>query len=743
MKKIRFLSVLIAALLLFSLASCEIKDGMLWFDLEDENSVLGVHTEKKDEEKAPEESDPSKVDCEHLNLNTVIEVEPTCTENGIAHDECPDCKKVFESRVIDAKGHTEGMWIVEVKPTIDSEGLRYNDCTVCGARQYETLGIIKYSEGLYFASFGDGTCCVLSRGECTDTKISVPETSPEGETVIAVAADAFLGDDSLVEIILPDTVEIIGSGAFKSSGITRVILPENLKDIGNEAFYDCRELLQLSIPKSVERIGPVPVSPSYISNVTVDSENEFYRVESNCLVGHDGTLLLGYGKCSIPAGVTMIAAYAFAGNEALTSISLPASVIEIGEGAFSDTGIREINIPGSVSHIGDKAFLGCDSLEKIILNIGTNYIGPKVLDECGSLSTIEFYGSVDQWNGIYINSDNVGLYSVSIDFIEGVAPEDVYYYGATTISGNALELYNILVENVMRETPVSRIKLSSSDKYTIDDFYLARLIFLSDYPENFWWGGAASYSRNSSDYLLSLELEYAYSGAELEIMRDALDEACDEILAGLPSGSVFDKALYLHDAVAERVTYKFTDNDQTPYGALVEREAVCNGYATAYQLLLQRAGIRAWTVNGTSRGENHAWNVVWLSESVCVYTDVTWDDQDTVMHYYFNMSLDEISIDHNTNSDFDLPACGHDGYSYDDLSPDLKVLNDHDSAYVLAGFFGEEQQGVRKAQFYYYGDDFGAWLSQNGSSLVKYLNCENISYSHFESEYVVVASGVK
>jgi hypothetical protein len=336
------------------------------------------------------------------------------------------------------------------------------------------------------------------------------------------------------------------------------------------------------------------------------------------------------------------------------------------------------------------------------------------------------------------------LNSISIDFIEGVAPDSVYCYGATTISGKAKLIYDVLVDAVMREEPVAEINFSASDELTIEDFYVARLIFLSDYPENFWWGGAAAYTRNSNDYLLSLTLDYNYSGYELAEMRSSLEEVVNEILAGLPGGSVFEKAIYLHDEVARRITYKFTENDQTPYGALVEGEAVCNGYATAYQMLLQRAGIRAWTVNGKSKGENHAWNVVWLDEDVCVYTDVTWDDQDdTIMHYYFNMSFEEISVDHDVNVEFDLPTCGHYDYSYDDLATDLKVLNDHDSAYVLADFFEVDETGEKKAQFYYYGNDFGKWLSYNMSALCDELNCENLSYSCFGSEYVVVARNDK
>ena len=64
------------------------------------------------------------------------------------------------------------------------------------------------------------------------------------------------------------------------------------------------------------------------------------------------------------------------------------------------------------------------------------------------------------------------------------------------------------------------------------------------------------------------------------------------------------------------------------------------------------AGITAWTVTGVSQKPGsseqipHAWNVVWLDADTCVYTDVTWDDQNPVSHLYFGLTDAEIKKDH-------------------------------------------------------------------------------------------------
>ena len=64
----------------------------------------------------------------------------------------------------------------------------------------------------------------------------------------------------------------------------------------------------------------------------------------------------------------------------------------------------------------------------------------------------------------------------------------------------------------------------------------------------------------------------------------------------------------------------------TPYGGLVKCKAICLGFATTFQLLMDLAGVECATVVGSSHNSrsDHAWNMVRLNgEWYCV--DVTWD----------------------------------------------------------------------------------------------------------------------
>ncbi|MCM1364028.1 MAG: leucine-rich repeat protein [Ruminococcus sp.] len=61
---------------------------------------------------------------------------------------------------------------------------------------------------------------------------------------------------TFIEYIVPNTVKMIGSGAFKdNSTLVSVILPDSITNIGTSAFYSCRNLSSITIPRTVKKIG--------------------------------------------------------------------------------------------------------------------------------------------------------------------------------------------------------------------------------------------------------------------------------------------------------------------------------------------------------------------------------------------------------------------------------------------------------------------------------------------------------
>lgn len=135
----------------------------------------------------------------------------------------------------------------------------------------------------------------------------------------------------------------------------------------------------------------------------------------------------------------------------------------------------------------------------------------------------------------------------------------------------------------------------------------------------------------------------------------------------------YEKELVLHDYLVTHCKYS-EDTSQSPesdiyraYGALVNQDAVCNGYAEALQLLFMCVGIRSEFVIGTADGIDHAWNLVEL-DGKWYHVDATWDDPmpdqgEETIHPYFNVTDGIMAESHSWEKE-DYPAADSMDYSY-------------------------------------------------------------------------------
>lgn len=214
-----------------------------------------------------------------------------------------------------------------------------------------------------------------------------------------------------------------------------------------------------------------------------------------------------------------------------------------------------------------------------------------------------------------------------------------------------LKIYDRLLEMAENVT-VGKVSLPTNQKVTHDEAWLVTAAFYSDYPELFW--ARPSFWYNKSTMLCSeIQLNYNSHIYNLDTELPLFLETTETILAGMPNGSDYEKELYLHDVLVNRVTY--TDSkleEQNGYTTLVEGKGVCAGYAFALQYLLMRAGIQSYYVVGYA-GESHAWNLVKI-DGKWYYVDATWDDPVyngsddpySPYHSYFNITTAMLQEDH-------------------------------------------------------------------------------------------------
>ena len=112
-----------------------------------------------------------------------------------------------------------------------------------------------------------------------------------------------------------------------------------------------------------------------------------------------------------------------------------------------------------------------------------------------------------------------------------------------------------------------------------------------------------------------------------------------------------DKIMALHDYLIDYIEYADTHIVRRAYGALIEKKAVCQGYAQAFQKILSNLNIEGHTVIGwniSSEPVLHEWNRVKL-DGKWYYIDLTWDDTPWVSHRnykYFLINTPMLGKDH-------------------------------------------------------------------------------------------------
>lgn len=195
------------------------------------------------------------------------------------------------------------------------------------------------------------------------------------KSVTSIGEEAFFGCDNLKKIDFQGDITSIASGVFKSTLLYKdesnwcgeslyinnwlikvsrsykgsFIVKENTVGIADNAFEDCDEIEEVSIPESVKYVG-----------------NEVFK---NCCKLKDvhfpeQVILFGAGvlggcnnikNIKLPYGVEKISG--FKGSNSLEKVSLPDSVKVIDRYAFKDcTSLNEIHLSSNLECIGDEAF---------------------------------------------------------------------------------------------------------------------------------------------------------------------------------------------------------------------------------------------------------------------------------------------------------------------------------------------------------------------------------------------------
>ena len=321
-----------------------------------------------------------------------------------------------------------------------------------------------------------------------------------GSKVTYIGAHAFRST-SISSIAIPDSVKSIGAYAFIMCRHLTSIKASNLSD---RAFYVKDDVLYedytengksgvalrffplakwhgaYTIDSRVTAIGNNSMQQAEITSVTIPatvrSINSFaFNSSEITSVTFKGTPIFGtefesgtagsgiFSNCkklttinNFPKNVKVLPTSLFSGAVRLTHFEIPASVTEIGDTAFSNTGITEITIPSGVSKIGSRVFSTSD---------------PE--DENGS--AVRSSVKVTFEKGSKLTSIGSACFAGLKDYTAIFAPEDEAAYGAfaqagyqVSLAGRELPQDNTFVYGWVDENSVQIIDLTDAGKKKAD-----------------------------------------------------------------------------------------------------------------------------------------------------------------------------------------------------------------------------------------------------------------------------------
>ncbi len=315
------------------------------------------------------------------------------------------------------------------------------------------------------------------------------------------------------------------------------------------------------------------------------------------------------------------------------------------------------------------------------------------------------------------------MIALVLAFSFGVSADGELNYGKSKLmemerAEDYIGAYNTIyaaVENMEELIDLSRFRLNEEEFKMVFDLYLG------DSGEHYRIQN--EYGITVGDVVIKLKLKYS-EGLDESLYRAAVERY---VSYAKDANSEYEKALILHDALVNDITYIETENAHNSYGALVEGTAVCEGYTEAYQVLLEEVGIMSYKVSGLGGGGRHAWNLVRL-DGKFYYTDVTWDDiilggidelEKPAFYAYFNVP-EKYLYDHVADDEHGiLPECTDTDKMYDGLA----LIESYTLQNVIGAF--KTVNGHTIARLYYVGDGrnyFDTWISENMNELATALN---------------------
>ena len=244
-------------------------------------------------------------------------------------------------------------------------------------------------------------------------------------------------------------------------------------------------------------------------------------------------------------------------------------------------------------------------------------------------------------------------------------------------------------------------------------------LFRMDNPLYFFVGNYLLYNTmtiSGQSYITQFYISCSWEYADGKLRQEKIQAIADGIAQAeqciMQNDSAFEKARAAHDWICDNIEYQFAQ-DGVPDESLIShtnlgvfdrtyRYGVCEGYAKAFQLLMNGAGIDNFYLIGYGGTATHAWNTAKMDDGYYYYFDVTWDDTARTDDY-FASGNDQFSLEHTafTVEDkawqylYDIPDVPSDAYEeqlFTTYTENEFVYRLYDTYAVLIAYIGDANE---------------------------------------------------
>ena len=240
-------------------------------------------------------------------------------------------------------------------------------------------------------------------------------------------------------------------------------------------------------------------------------------------------------------------------------------------------------------------------------------------------------------------------YSESFEINELTINMNSYYYNK--LNDGQKKIYESIanaVKNFQSEFPIRDYVADNKENFA-QEVSVAIAAFINDHPEVFY------IESQYSTYTLSgfngdigyIKLNYTESTLEdVNSKIEIIKQKIQEYITGTENLSDYEKELYIHDKLAQSVTYSDLEDLPRAYhtaeGPFLENIGVCDGFTKTLQILYDQLGIDSIIVLGVLDDNPHAWNLVNIEDD-WYHVDLTSsrsivEETGIITHAYFKLS---------------------------------------------------------------------------------------------------------